>query len=83
MEPGRLKADFGDRLCFHGGFDTQSVLPFGTGEEIEAEVARVMTALKPGGGYIFSAAHNIQADVPPQNVLAMYQAAARLGIYHS
>jgi uroporphyrinogen decarboxylase len=81
MEPERLKADFGDRLCFHGGFDTQGVLPFGTTEEIEAEVKRVIDALKPNGGYIFSAAHNIQSDVPAQNVLAMYQSARRLGVY--
>jgi uroporphyrinogen decarboxylase len=81
MEPERLKADFGDRLCFHGGFDTQGVLPFGSPAEIEAEVERVMSSLKPGGGYIFSAAHNIQADVPAENVLAMYRAARRLGAY--
>lgn len=81
MEPKRLKADYGSRLCFHGGFDTQNVLPFGTRAEIETEVARVMGAMKPNGGYIFSAAHNIQADVPPENVLAMYQAALAKGIY--
>jgi len=81
MEPERLKADFGNAIAFHGGFDTQNVLPFGTPEQIEAEVARVMTALKPDGGYIFSAAHNIQHDVPPQNVLTMFKAAKRLGQY--
>jgi uroporphyrinogen decarboxylase len=83
MEPARLKADFGDRLCFHGGFDTQGVLPFGTQAEIEAEVQRVMEALKPDGGFIFSAAHNIQDDVPPENVLAMFRAARKLGVYQS
>jgi uroporphyrinogen decarboxylase len=83
MEPDRLKADFGSRLCFHGGFDTQAVLPFGTEEEIEAEVRRVMEALKPSGGFIFSAAHNIQEDVPPENVLAMFRAARKLGGYPS
>ena len=81
MEPERLKAAYGDRLCFHGGFDTQGVLPFGTPEQIEAEVGRVMAALKPGGGYIFSAAHNIQTDVPVENILTMYRAARRLGEY--
>jgi len=81
MEPERLKAAFGDRLVFHGGFDTQGVLPFGTVEQIEAEVQRVMKALKPNGGYIFSAAHIIQDDVPPENVLAMYRAARRFGSY--
>jgi len=81
MEPERLKAEFGDRLCFHGGFDTQNVLPFGTQPTIEAEVARVMNAMKENGGYIFSAGHNIQDDVPAENVLAMYQAARKLGVY--
>ncbi len=81
MEPERLKADFGQQLVFHGGFDTQQVLPFGTPEEIEAEVRRVMAALKPNGGYIFSAAHNIQSDVPAKNVVAMFRAARRLGEY--
>lgn len=81
MEPERLKAAFGDRLVFHGGFDTQGVLPFGTVDQIEAEVQRVMGALKPNGGYIFSAAHIIQDDVPPENVLAMYRAARRFGSY--
>jgi uroporphyrinogen decarboxylase len=83
MEPERLKAAYGDRLTFHGGFDTQNVLPFGTPEQIEAEVARVMRAMQPGGGYIFSAAHNIQDDVPPENVLTMFQAARELGRYPS
>lgn len=82
MEPERLKADFGSRLCFYGGFDTQDVLPFGNEEQIKAEVARVMSALKPNGGYIFSAAHNIQTDVPAKNVLTMFQAAQKLGAYN-
>ncbi len=81
MEPERLKNDFGRRLRFHGGFDTQGVLPFGTKEQIIEEVRRVMDAMKPGGGYIFSAAHNIQEDVPAENVLTMYQAAYELGEY--
>ena len=81
MEPEHLKRAFGDRLCFHGGFDTQGVLPFGDTETIETEVKRVMDALKPNGGYIFSAAHNIQNDVSAANVLTMYRAARRLGTY--
>ncbi len=81
MEPERLKTDYGGQMVFHGGFDTQNVLPFGNGAEIEAEVARVVDALKPDGGYIFSAGHNIQSDVPAENVLAMFQAAKKLGAY--
>ncbi len=83
MEPERLKADYGDRLVFHGGFDTQNVLPFGTRAEIEAEVARVMNALKPNGGYIFSAGHNIQNAVPAKNILTMFQAARVIGSYRA
>ena len=83
MEPERLKADYGSRLVFHGGFDTQGVLPFGSPAQIEAEVQRVMAAMKPAGGYIFSAAHNIQSDVPPESVLTMLGAARRLGAYDS
>jgi uroporphyrinogen decarboxylase len=81
MEPERLKAAYGDRLCFHGGFDTQGVLPYGDAETIEAEVKRVMDAMKPNGGYIFSAAHNIQNDVSAANVLTMYRTALKLGTY--
>jgi uroporphyrinogen decarboxylase len=81
MEPERLKADFGDRLCFHGGFDTQQVLPFGSEDDIRREIARVMDAMKPGGGYIFSAAHNIQDDVPAANVVTLFREARRLGSY--
>jgi len=81
MEPERLKAAFGERMCFHGGFDTQGVLPFGDAQTIEAEVKRVMDAMKPNGGYIFSAAHNIQNDVSAQNVLTMIRAALELGRY--
>ncbi|HEY3290988.1 MAG TPA: uroporphyrinogen decarboxylase family protein [Anaerolineae bacterium] len=81
MEPERLKHDYGHLICFHGGFDTQGVLPYGNPESIETEVKRVMTALKPNGGYIFSAAHNIQSDVPVDNVLAMIKAAHKYGMY--
>ncbi|NLV74434.1 MAG: methyltransferase [Chloroflexi bacterium] len=83
MEPERLKADYGTQLIFHGGFDTQNVLPFGSAEEIESEVSRMMRIMKAGGGYIFSAAHNIQHDVPSENVLSMFQAARRLGTYNN
>lgn len=81
MEPERLKAEYGSQLCFHGGFDTQGVLPFGSPQTIADEVRRVMEAMKPNGGYIFSAAHNIQSDVSAANVLAMYRSAVELGRY--
>ena len=82
MQPDRLKQEFGDRLAFWGGgCDTQRVLPFGAEEEIEQEVKVRIGQLAPGGGFVFSAVHNIQYDVPPENVVAMYDAARRYGGY--
>jgi uroporphyrinogen decarboxylase len=74
MEPERLKAEFGDRLCFYGGIDTQQLLPNGTPDDILAEVLRLIGILGAGGGYILSPAHVFQQDVPLENVLALYQA---------
>ena len=71
----RLKEEFGDQLVFWGGgVDTQSVLPRGTPSEVKAEVKRRIDDLAPGGGFVFAAVHNIQPDVPPQNVMAMWEA---------
>lgn len=82
MEPIGLKRDFGDALCFWGGgVDTQQVLPFGTPTEVRDDVRRNIDALAPGGGYIFSTVHNVQADVPPANIVAMYEALAEAGAY--
>ena len=76
MSPERLKADFGDRLCFHGGIDMQRLLPYGSPAEIRAEVRRYCESLGRGGGYILGPAHLFQPDVPPENILAVYQAGA-------
>lgn len=73
MSPERLKADFGDRICFHGGLDTQGVLPCGTPEQVAREALRYCETLGRGGGYILAPAHLFQPDVPPENVLAAYQ----------
>jgi uroporphyrinogen decarboxylase len=81
MNTKELKGEFGDRLTFHGGIDIQNVLPFGSKEEIEAEAAQRIKDLAPGGGYILAPAHNVQADVPPENVVTLFQAADRLGRY--
>jgi uroporphyrinogen decarboxylase len=72
MEPERLKADFGDRMCFWGGMNTQRILPFGTPEEVTAETRRMIEILGRGGGYILNSVHNIQAEVPPENIVAMF-----------
>ncbi|HNS50204.1 MAG TPA: uroporphyrinogen decarboxylase family protein [Anaerolineae bacterium] len=81
MDPALLKARFGDRLCFCGGIDTQHILPHGSPAEVKEEVRRRIQQMAPGGGYLLAAVHAIQADVPPQNVCAMFEAAARYGRY--
>jgi uroporphyrinogen decarboxylase len=74
MAPERLQADFGGRVCFHGGIDMQDLLPHGTPEQVHAEVERYCRVLGQGGGYILGPAHLFQPDVPPENILAMYAA---------
>ena len=74
MEPERLKREFGGRIAFWGGIDSQHVLPHSSPEEVRSEVRRVFDILGPGGGWVLSAVHNIQPDVPPENVLAMFSA---------
>jgi uroporphyrinogen decarboxylase len=81
MEPKELKAQFGNRLCFCGGIDTQQVLPQGTQEEVQEEVKRRIQELAPGGGYLLAAVHAIQPDVPPENVCTMFEAALSHGRY--
>jgi uroporphyrinogen decarboxylase len=72
MAPERLKAEFGDRLCFHGGIDMQRLLPHGAPGEVRAEASRYCETLGRGGGYILGPAHLFQPDVPPENILAVY-----------
>ncbi|MBI2940464.1 MAG: hypothetical protein HYY04_08505 [Chloroflexi bacterium] len=77
MDPEKLKAEFGHRLSFHGGVDTQYTLPFGATEEVRAEVRERIDVLGRKGGYILGAAHTILDEVPTANVLAMYDEARR------
>jgi len=82
MDPIRLKAEFGDRLTFWGGgIDTQSVLPFGSPEEVREQVRARVQTFGPGGGFVFATIHNIQGDVPVDNLLAMIQAVHEYGQY--
>jgi len=75
MEAVALKQEYGRDLClWGGGCDTQHVLPRGTPDDVVAEVSRQVTALAPGGGFVFQQVHNIMADVSPQNVVAMLDA---------
>lgn len=81
MNATHLKDQYGEALSFHGGIDIQEVLPNGTAQDVEEEVKKRIAIWAPGGGYVFCAAHNIQTDVPPENVTAMYSAADRWGTY--
>jgi uroporphyrinogen decarboxylase len=81
MDSAGLKSRFAGRVVFHGGVDEQYVLPHGSIEEVRKEVARCIRAFAPGGGYIFAPAHNIQDDVPPDNVVTMFETALQLGHY--
>ncbi len=81
MDSSILAPEFGDRLSFWGGIDTQKVLPTGTTEEVKAEVRQRIRDFAPGGGYILSAVHDIQPDVPVENIIAMYEAGKEYGRY--
>ena len=76
MEPAALISDFGDRMTFHGGIDIQRLLPFGTPEEVAVETRKRLEAFRADrGGFILAPAHNVQVDVPPENIIAMIEAA--------
>lgn len=80
MEPARLKQEFGDKIVlWGGGCDTQTVLPNGTPEEVREQVRERIRTFAPGGGYIFNQVHNIQGNVPVENILAMFDAAHEFG----
>ena len=75
MNIQELKNEFGDRIVFHGGgADTQKILPRGTPGEVYEDVSMRIRILNRGGGYIFNTIHNIQADVPAENIKAMVKA---------
>jgi len=77
MDAAGLKRDFGDQLTFWGGgCDTHHVLPLATPDEIREHVRGQISILKPDGGFVFQQVHNILADVPPDNVIAMFEAAS-------
>jgi hypothetical protein len=75
MDPRALKDQFGDRLTFWGGgVDTQKTLPFGTPDDVRAEVKQRIGIFGRGGGFVFNTIHNVQANVPPENLVALYEA---------
>jgi uroporphyrinogen decarboxylase len=82
MDPKELKREFGNEITlWGGGVNTQSTLPNSTPEQVSEEVRQRVEDLAPGGGFVFAAVHNIQADVPPQNILAMVEALHEAGNY--
>jgi len=82
MDPGQLKKAFGAQLTFWGGgVDTQHVLSFSTPDGVREDVRKNVNLLKPGGGYVFNSVHNIQAGVPAENIVAMFDAAYESGFY--
>jgi uroporphyrinogen decarboxylase len=82
MDPRKLKSEYGDKITFWGGgCDTQSVLPRGTPDEIAAHVKERIEIFAPGGGFVFTQIHNVQADVPPENVVAMFGAVKKYREY--
>lgn len=80
-DTARLKREFGRDLIFWGGIDTQKVMPHGTPQDVKDEVKRRIDDLAPGGGYVFDTVHNIQADVPGANVVALAEALDEYGWY--
>jgi uroporphyrinogen decarboxylase len=78
-DTAELKALFGDRLCFWGSVDTSRVLSQGSPEEVRQEVRCRIEDLAPGGGLVIASVHNMQEDVPPENILAMADAAYEIG----
>lgn len=82
MEPDQLKKDFGNDMVFWGGgVDTQHVLPSGSPEDVADNVKRNIEALAPGGGFVFGTVHNIQSEVPPANIMAMWKTLMEFGAY--
>lgn len=74
-DTARLKREFGADLCFWGGIDTQHILPYGTPDGVRQETLRLIRDFSGEGGYVVAAVHDIQEDVPPENILAMAKAA--------
>ena len=81
MDTKWLKDNYGGRLSFWGGVDTHWVLPRGTPADVKAETKRRLADLMPGGGYVLNSVHNIQPDVPPENIVAMFEAGLEYGYY--
>ena len=81
MDTASLKREYGQQIGFWGAVDTMRVLPFGTPDDVRAEVQQRVRDLAPGGGFVLAAVHNLQPNVSPENIVAMFAAARELGTY--
>ena len=82
MYPRELNEAFGKQMVFWGGaIDAQHILPFASPARVKEEVRRNLEIFKHGGGYVFNNHHNIQAGVPAENIVALYEAAWEYGFY--
>jgi uroporphyrinogen decarboxylase len=81
MDLPRLKRLYGERVAFFGGMDIQSVIPFGTVQDVEGEVRRVIDAAGKGGGLILAGAHNFQPDVSVEKIVSVFETCRQYGKY--
>ena len=81
MAPAYLKERWGDKLAFHGCISTAGPLAYGTTADVEANVRETLETMMPGGGYIFSPTHTVMENTPTENVVAMYDAVRKYGVY--
>jgi uroporphyrinogen decarboxylase len=82
MDSAELKREFAKDITFWGGgVDTQRVLGTGTPDEVRADTRRRIDDLAPGGGFVFATVHNIQGNVPPENLMAMWETLQEYGVY--
>lgn len=81
MDREALKREFGNRVTFWGGIDTSEILNHGSVQDVEDEVRRVIDIMGENGGYVLNAVHNIQPDVPVENICALYEAGLKYGLY--
>jgi uroporphyrinogen decarboxylase len=82
MDPVAIKQKYGNDICLRGGISVQNVVSRGTLDEVKAETKRILEALKPNGGYIFSPGHPVlQDDIPVENIIAMYETGYQYGFY--
>ena len=82
-DPKIIKERYGDRMVFYSNLRNQSTIPHGSPEQVKEDVLLKLEHLAPGGGYIISGGHNIQADVPPENVISLFDTAFENGAYSS